>query len=87
MPDPIHGQRLKQLRQGEHSQLVDDALREIARLQALNADLLGALKYAVAVDAEWRSEHGESLRTPEYQESYDRCIAAIDKAEGRSVSE
>lgn len=46
-------------------------------------DLYAALKHAVAVDAEWRRENGEPIRTPEYQESYDRVIAAIAKAEGR----
>lgn len=51
------------------------------RLIAAASEMLAALKYAVAVDAEWRREHRDPIRTPECQESYDRVVAAIAKAE------
>mgnify|MGYP001572091023 CR=1 FL=1 len=52
-----------------------------ARLFAAAPELLEALKFAIAVDTEFHEGHAP-MRTPEYQESYDKALAAIAKAEG-----
>lgn len=60
------------------------AIEEDARLIAAAPEMLAALKNAIE-QSDKRQVSVFYGRTPECQDAYDRCIAAIAKAEGRKA--
>lgn len=86
MTTPIQAERVKQLRHGENSQIVDDALIEIARLRAINAELLAALKRIEDDDTGGcRCEHDDEnccALIADYCCPFCIAAVAIAKAEG-----